>query len=160
MEEKLLNLYARLVREAERCNLYGLRAEKEERHDLATLFRALALSHSMQARRFLMQIRGSVSDSTGNIDMAFTVELPAFIADYEMLMAEAEAVDSKALASGFRQSAGIQRMNTNLYQQLSSHPGRHDYYVCDFCGFVAADSPPKNCPICTAPQKRFVGITF
>ncbi|MFC1829222.1 rubredoxin-like domain-containing protein [Thermodesulfobacteriota bacterium] len=29
------------------------------------------------------------------------------------------------------------------------------YYVCQICGHVAKNTPPRNCPVCNAVQEKF-----
>jgi len=155
MEEKLLDLYARLARSAARCRVFAMRAKKDGRTQLAHLFLALAESQTMKALRFLMQIRGTVDTTEENEQQVFTYELPAAIEVYKLLMAEAEDDGNKALATGFRHSAEVDRLLKELYDKLDEQAGEVDYYVCDFCGYVATDEPPDNCPVCTAPKNRF-----
>lgn len=158
MEEKILLLIARLYRQASRSAMYSLRADKDKRPELAVFFQALTESHSRQAQRFLMQTRGVVGQTQENTRTAFEEELPAFIELYEALHQEAQALNNKGLACGCRHSAAVERMNRNLIKRLSDDPQVRKYHVCDFCGFVSPDTPPENCPICTATKKRFVEI--
>ena len=160
MEKKLLDLYARLSRAAARSHLYAMRANMDERPELAKLFLAIADSQAMQAQRFLVQIRGTVGQTDENEQHAFGTELPAAIAEYQELRQEAEQLGSKALATGFRHSAEVSRLNIELHDSLERDNGQTDYYVCDFCGYIATDEPPDNCPICTAEKNRFKMIDF
>jgi len=160
MENKLLDLFAGLSREAARSQLYAMRAKKDNRPDLAKFFLALADSQAMQAQRFLMQVRGTVGTTEENELNAFNVEIPAAIVAYGRLQQEAELLGSKALTTGFSHSAEIDRLNLELYRTLADRPADTDYYVCDFCGYIATDAPPERCPICTAPRNRFKFIDF
>ena len=155
MEEKLLDLYARLSRSSAKSKLYAMRAKKDGRHALSHLFLVLANSQSMQAQRFLMQIRGTVDVTDKNEQTVFEKELPEAIDEYVQLMNEAEKEGSKALETGFRHSAEVDRLFLKLYEKLNEQPEETDYYVCDFCVYVATNEPPEHCPICTAPKNRF-----
>ena len=155
MENKLLDLFARLSRSAARSKVYAMRAKRDNRTELAQLFLALADSQEMQAHRFLMQIRGTVETTDTIEQTVFSTELPETIKEYMELMAEAEQVGSKALTTGFRHSADVDRLILELHEKLEEQATDTDYYVCDFCGYVATDEPPEHCPICTAPRKRF-----
>lgn len=155
MESKLLDLFARLSRLSARNRLYAMRARKDNRPQLARLFLALADSQAMQARRFLMQIRGAVGATEENEHTVFATEFPEAISEYQELLAEAEQAGSKALATGFRHSAVVDRLILELYGKVTEPGPETDYYVCDFCGYVATHEPPDNCPICTAPKNRF-----
>ena len=155
MEDKLLDLFAGLSRAAARSRLYAMRARKDNRPELATFFLALADSQAMQAQRFLMQVRGTVGTTEENEQNAFDIEIPAAIEEYGKLLHEAEQLGSRALITGFGHGAEIDRLNLELYRTLGDRPADTDYYVCDFCGYIATDAPPEKCPICTAPRNRF-----
>lgn len=158
MEEKLLDLFARLSRSSARSKLYAMRARKDGRHNLSQLFVVLAASQAMQAQRFLMQIRGTVDVTDKNEQTVFEKELPEAIDEYMQLMGEAEEEGSKALETGFRHSAEVNRLLLELHEKLRKQTAETDFYVCDFCGYVATGEPPDHCPICTAPKNRFKKI--
>jgi len=138
--------------------MYGLRAEKDGHPVTALYFQALASSHQRQADRFLLQSRGFIGDTEENISTVTESELPDFIKTYEALEQEARDEGEKGLATGFRQSLGLERMNRNLGQRVDEQNEGQEYYVCDFCGFISPDRAPDSCPICTAPQRRFTRI--
>lgn len=158
MEEQLLVLYARLKKEAERSRIYAMRARKDGRPELSLLFQAVSASQEMQAQRFLVQLRGSVNATDDNEKLAFDEELPGFIREYAAMLAEARKIGSKALETGFMHSTAVQERNLDLHRQLDRSPGETEYHVCDFCGYIATGEPPENCPVCTAPRKRFMKI--
>ena len=155
MEDKLLDLFARLSRASARSKLFAMRANKDGRPALAKLFLALADSQAMQAHRFLMQIRGTVDSTDNNKEAVVSSELPSAIDEYIQLMAEAEQLGSKALTTGFRHSGNVDKILLSLFKNLKEENLETEYFVCDFCGFVIKDAPPDNCPICTAPKNRF-----
>lgn len=158
MENTLLDLFARLSRASARSRLLALRADKDHRPGLAKLFLAMAESQAMQARRFLMQIRGAIGDTAENEQGVFSHELPAMIKEYRELAIQAEKEQSRALATAFRHSAEVDRSLLELHAALGDIRQETDMYVCDFCGYVAADAPPDNCPVCTAPKNRFLKV--
>lgn len=155
MEEQLLDLFARLSRSSARSRLFAMRAKKDGRPAIGHLFLALAESQAMQAQRFLMQIRGSVGSTDENERSVFKTELPETIEEYTKLQAQSDQEGAKALSTGFIHSADVDKLLLELYQSLDEQNVEREYYVCDFCGYVASDAPPDNCPICTAPKKRF-----
>ena len=156
MNDHILLLCGQLFKQASRCAMYALRAEQDQRPDLALLFTALAESHSRQGRRFLFQVRGSIGHTPTNRTVMEEDELPGLIALFEELGREAERTGSRALATGSDHSLRIARMNRSLLARLRDQPQSRSYHVCDFCGFVAVDTAPDNCPICTAPRRRFI----
>lgn len=138
--------------------MYAMRADRDDRPELALLYRAIASSQEMQARRFLVQCRGSMGTTAENEETAFASELPAFIGEYEALLTAAEKEGSKALATGFRHSRTVQERNLELHAILARRDRDAVYHVCDFCGYIAGNNPPENCPVCTAPERRFIRI--
>ena len=30
-----------------------------------------------------------------------------------------------------------------------------NYFICGICGYIAMDSAPEKCPVCTAPKEKF-----
>lgn len=155
MEDKLLDLFARLSRSSMRSRLYAMRARKDNRPELERFFQALADSQSMQAQRFLVQIRGTVGETGENEKTSFDIDLPAAIKEYKSLLQEAEQLGSKALTTGFSHGMEVDRLILELHGTLADRPQDTEYYVCDFCGYIAVDEPPDNCPVCTAPKNRF-----
>ncbi|MDH3328228.1 MAG: hypothetical protein OEM01_03255 [Desulfobulbaceae bacterium] len=158
LDKELLMLFARLTKESERSKVYAMRAKKDGQPQLSLLFRALSASQAMQAQRFLVQIRGGVGTTPENEKTAFEEEIPAFIREYNAMLTEAEKDEAKALETGFRHSTAVQQRNLDLHSQLDKQSRDTEYYVCDFCGYVATDEPPDNCPVCTAPKNRFKKI--
>jgi rubrerythrin len=158
MENRMLELFARLSRAAERCRLYAMRAVKDGQPRTAKLFLALAESRARQAQRFLVQIRGAVGPTEENLRTAFAVELNEAIDHYRDLLHEAEQTGSKALTTGFQHSLEVDRRTMEFYERLGEETEDADYYVCDFCGYIATDAPPEHCPVCTAAKSRFRAI--
>jgi len=158
MEAEILELYAGLCREAARCELHALRAVKDNRPELTPLFRSLGQSLTMQANRFLVQIRGMVYTTDAALQEVYQAIVPDSIEEYEALARTAERLGGRALTGGFEQSARIQRKNASLYRQVEKDKRVTDYHVCDFCGYVSRDTSPEHCPICTASQGRFIRV--
>ncbi len=159
MEEKLLILYAQLVKETARLELYALRAKKDHQAESALLFKAAAASHAAQARRLLMQLRGFIGDTATNLNISIDQEIPTLKQDYEDLGKTAEEEGNKAISTGCDQSMRIEQLNISLAKQLSTDGKITSYHVCDFCGFVATNRTPAQCPICTAQSRRFMEIS-
>ncbi len=155
METEILELYAGLCREAARCELHSLRAVKDGRPKLAPLFKSLGLSLTMQAQRFMLQIRGTVSSTEDTLKELYDKILPDSAREYENLAGFAQSLGNRALASGVEQSARIQQKNSSLHRQAVQDHLASPYHICDFCGYVARNAAPDHCPIWTAPKNRF-----
>ena len=159
MESSILELYASLCREAVRCIMYSLRAAKEGRTELVSLFSSLGISLNNQANRLMMQVRGSVGSIDDAAEEVYSDILPASVEKYLQLTGQAEQMGSKALVTGFSHYGKVQRKNISLYQQALRDTRQTDYHVCNFCGYVCRDKAPENCPICTAPKQRFTEVS-
>ena len=156
MEEQALNLYAKLIKEATRMEVYAMRADKDQRPELARMYKALTFSHKAQARRVLLQIRGFIGHSDENLSLVIDEELPAFIKAYAKCHHQAVEINNKAIAIGCNHASRITQMNLQLAkraQELRQLPDT--FFICDFCGFIASANLPDTCPICTAASRRF-----
>lgn len=154
-EKQLLLLISRLLKDSERSKVFALQAKKDGHVEIAKLFKALTASQAIQAHRFLIQIRGKTGSTSDNIRSTFEQNIPAWIDEYNSLASEAEKQGAKALETGFRHSATVQQQAIDLHKKLEKSGNNADYYVCDFCGYLAQNEAPENCPVCTAPKKRF-----
>ena len=156
MEEQLLSLYAQLIKEATRMEMYAMRADKDQRPELAQMYRALTLSHQAQARRILLQVRGFIGHSDENLSQIIDEELPGFLKGYTRCHHQAMETSNKAVATGCDHSLRITQMNLQLAKRAQEERQLPDtFFICDFCGFIASAKLPETCPICTAASRRF-----
>lgn len=148
--------FLEVSRAATRKRLYGLRAEQDGETQLARLFRAIAVSEEAQACRLLLQLRGQTGKNAENCQTAFAEEIPDLIRRYEQAAETAKNGSEKAMHSAFSQSAKVQRKHLSLKKKLEKNSAMETpYHVCGFCGFVMEGNAPDNCPICSAPARRF-----
>ncbi len=157
-ENQLLQLYAHVSKEAARMEMYALRAQKDNRADLAQLHTALAISHKAQAHRFLLQVRGTVGDSATNNTQTLSEELPALKTLYQRMAAEADKTNNTALITSSDHSLKINRLLTQMVQKHEQKQPPTTYHVCEFCGFIATEKEPPCCPVCTAASRRFIKV--
>lgn len=158
MEDQLLTLYATLSKEAARMEAYAVRAAKDQRPDLERLFKGFALSHTAQARRILLQVRGFIADSETNLSQVINEELPVFLQAYEAIDQQARQQANKAVATGADHGARIALFNRSLATRHRQVQPETSLYVCTFCGFIAQQQAPVTCPICTAAAHRFTRV--
>jgi len=162
LQEQLQKIFMEMVRGAARKKIYARRAEKEGDKALASLFSAISNSESVQAARFLIQLRGQTGSNESNSSMAFDHEIPVTINIYEQTGQLASDIQEKAMHNACSQSAKVQRMHLSLKQKLdrkNTPSSATSYHVCQFCGFIMEGKAPENCPVCTAPASRFQEIT-
>ena len=141
---------------AARKKLYALRAEQDGHKQLAKLFYAIAISEDVQARRFLIQLRGQTGNNEQNCETAFQEEIPQMIALYEQTLETATAEKERAMQFAFLQSIKVERIYISLKKKLEQNSSKENsYHICSFCGFIMEEKAPEKCPVCSAPTSRF-----
>lgn len=156
MEEQSLNLYAKLIKEATRMEVYAMRANKDQRPELSRMYEALVLSLRAQAHRVLLQVRGFIGHSDENLSLVIDEELPTFIKEYARCHHQAVETNNKAIAMGCDHGSRITQINQQLAKRAREQRQLPDtFFICDFCGFIASAKLPETCPICTAASRRF-----
>jgi rubrerythrin len=157
IEENLAEAFAAESKAAARNEAFALKAESEGYPELAHLFRAVANSESVHARRFLNLMRGKIGTTEANLQAAYENEIRAKDEKYPAMVQDAKE------ASKARKKAFVQSMHTDgehaEFLKLAMEDklaGRQtDYYVCQICGHISENSIPDNCPICKAVPTRF-----
>ena len=140
--------------------VYTMRADKDQRPELIQMYRALTLSHRAQARRVLLQVRGFIGHSDENLSLVVEEELPQFMKKYAQCHHQGAATNNKAVASACDHASRITQRNLQLAKRaLEKRQLPDTYFICDFCGFIASATLPKNCPICTAASRRFKKVS-
>ena len=84
-----------------RDTAFAQKADHEANPLLARLFRALAESESVQARRYLLLLRGKIGGSRENLESALTRNQRAYEEEYPRMIREAEEAGLKTARDGF-----------------------------------------------------------
>ena len=141
---------------AARKRIFALRAEKEERSDLAILLRAMAASEQAQAQRILFLLRGIVGTTAENVAEILEIELPRVQKLFRLLDGEGARLGMVSLRHLAAQETKVGKKSAALLQKRLVDQGRAaTYHVCSFCGYLHEDEAPEVCPVCQAPRKRF-----
>jgi rubrerythrin len=158
------------------CRAYAARADEEEFHGIASLFRAIARAEQIHAANHarvlrpmsgraavqipLPQVEGSLENlRTALADQRFEVDYlyPTF------LTAAVPLIDSTAIRT-FHWALEADKSHVRLLWELIPRVGAdktgwayapHDFYVCALCGYVAQDPESENCPSCNYLWERF-----
>ena len=162
MEERTSdNVHSAFVEEAkahERLLMFALGAEEERFPRIAHLFRAVAASEGVHARRHFAQLEGSVGDTEENLERAFHLETGVAGVEYRRMLGEAHEDGEEAAALVFSQARDVEESHAKLYKRALDHviwERETSYFLCGVCGYVADGVVPENCPICGAASRLF-----
>ena len=155
------NVHRAFVEEAkahERLLIFAQKASEEDLPQIAYLFRAVAASESVHARRHFAQLEGSIGDTEENLERAFHLETGVASVEYRRMLREAHEDGEEAAALVFSQARDVEEFHAKLYKRALDHviwERETSYFLCSVCGYVADGKIPENCPVCGAPSRLF-----
>jgi rubrerythrin len=162
MEDRTANnVHRAFVEEAkahERLLMFALGAEEEGFPQIAHLFRAVAASEGVHARRHFAQLEGSIGDTEENLERAFHLETGVAGVEYRRMLREAHEDGEEAAALIFSQARDVEEFHAKLYKRALDHviwERETSYFLCGVCGYVADGGIPESCPVCGAPPRLF-----
>jgi rubrerythrin len=162
-ERTATNVHAAFVGESkayQRLLEYAKKAVEEGFPQIAHLFRAVAASESVHARRHFRLLE-AVLDSQSNMEYAFQQENAVNGNHYQRMIQEAEEDGEKAAALVFSQARDVEGVHAKLYRRALDHMVEEiatEYYACEVCGYLHEKEPPDKCPVCGAPKDRFFKV--
>jgi rubrerythrin len=159
-QENLADAFAAESRASARNKAFALQAEEEGYPQLAKLFRAIADGEATHARRYLLSMRGKIGTTRVNLEEAYQNERAA-ASEYQRLVKEAKEDGPSQVVKAFSHARDVDREHAEFLKKAMIDmmaSGTTDYWVCQICGHVSEDAPPKRCPICHAVQTRFKRI--
>ena len=157
------NVHTAYVGEAkayQRLLEFASKAEQEGYPQIAHLFRVVAASESVHARRHFRQLE-SIKDTQTNMEYAFEQENAVNGNHYPRMLKEAEEDGEKAAALVFSQARDVEAIHAKLYKRALANLAVEedsDYYVCEVCGYVQEKAVPDKCPVCNAPGEKFFKV--
>jgi rubrerythrin len=157
------NVHEAFVGEAkaqQRLLMYAKKAEQEDLPQIAHLFRAVATSEGIHARRHFGLLE-AVADTQTNLERAFQSETAVNGIYYPKMLREAEEDGEEAAATLFSQARDVEAEHANLYKRaLNDLIAQRftQYYICTVCGHIAERDRPETCPICGAPKTSFENV--
>jgi rubrerythrin len=141
--------------------MFSAKADEENLPQIAHLFRAVAASEGVHARRSFALLEGSVKDTQSNLEQAFQSESRVAQVEYSKMLREAEEDEHGAVAVLFSQAKDVEETHAKLYKKALDHliaQRQTAYYLCTVCGFVADGKKPESCPVCGASASSFRAI--
>ena len=141
-----------------RDTAFAQKADHDANPLLARLFRALAESESVQARRYLLLLRGKIGGNRENLESALTRNQRASGQEYPPMIREAEEDGLNTALMAFSQSREVEPLQAALLERALAEnltAPDEDYYVCQVCGYISESRAPENCPVCGAIPGKF-----
>ncbi len=157
-ERNLALALAAESRASARDAAFAQKADHEANPLLARLFRALAESESVHARRVLLLLRGKIGGSRENLESALLRNQRAAEQEYSTMIREAEEEEMKTARMVFSQSREVEPLQAALLEKALAEnltAPDEDYYICQVCGYISESRAPETCPICGAIPGKF-----
>ena len=157
-EKNLAQALAAEYQASARDTAFAQKADHDANPLLARLFRALAVSESVQARRYLLLLRGKIGGNRENLESALTRNRRAYDQEYPPMIREAEEEGLKTALMAFSQSREVEPLQGALLERALAEnltAPDEDYYVCQVCGYISESRAPENCPVCGAIPGTF-----
>ncbi len=136
-------------------------AEKENKPNLAKLFRAVAEGETIHAIKHFTTL-GEVKSSLENVKAALAGETYEIETMYPEFIKDAQAEGEKAAEISFTGANEVEKIHQGQFgAALKEVEAGNDipaqkYYVCQICGQLELGEAPDNCPVCKAPKAKFV----
>jgi len=158
--ENLYNAFTGESKAVVRLRAYAKKAEEEDYLAVAKLFRAIAESEFIHALNSL-RLLGVIKDTETNLEESLAREEKVAQVSYDRFIQDAEQEDERAAATLFSYARDVEERHAKLYERVLQHLVADevpDYFVCQVCGYVADGVVPEKCPICGAPEEKFLKV--
>jgi len=175
--KEMLLAFAKESVSAARNRLYAALAGKAGDESTARMLHALADSEEVHARRIMMHLRGKIgADVDEHLDALVSTKRKDFTVEFlevaEILHREGRETFTveflevaeilhregrETAAEAFEQFGETAKTQFELLNRRRKDPSAADkeFFVCQVCGYIAQDHPPKNCPVCHAVESKF-----
>lgn len=153
--ENLATVYAERSIQAARNLARADRADTNDRHPEARLFRALAQAQTVQATKALLILQGMAEETPDAINAAGAeTELTSQMLQAMVMTAATERepmIESCAI-----QFSRASSSHATMLQRVSQKP--EAYHVCQICGHMVTQPIPERCPVCRAVADQFLMV--
>jgi len=140
---------------AARNRLYAAKARKDGKSQLAKLMTAIATGEQISARRSLIYLRGKIGQAAAHLEELRRQKAAAADQIYPASRQAAGSAGDRSAEAAFVQFEKVSRNHAALLSDPAIDTDRHDFFVCQVCGFIALDVIPEKCPVCGAVPERF-----
>lgn len=155
--------------------MYAGKADAEGFGPLASMFRAIAQGERIHAANCaaVLELLGEtpremddpmiVLSTAENLASAIATQGYESDVMYPEFVKQARKENHEAAAQVFRHNMAAEPMHHALFQQalkdLDGYKGVNvEFVVCSGCGFAARTLNERVCPVCSAPENRFINV--
>jgi len=139
---------------------FAKKADDENYHQVAKLFRAAAEAETVHAHAHLRAMNG-VKSTKENLNEAINGETHEFTGMYPQMIEDAKNENDQRAFRSFDHANKVEKIHADLYKKALENLGNNPdvkYYVCQVCGNTVENNAPDACPICGAPRSMFKEI--
>lgn len=155
LETRMQLSFARESASAARNRLYAAKVKKDGQTQSARLLSAVARGEEISARRSLIYLRGKISAIEDHL-ASLLASKKAFAGEaYPQAREIAQQAGNKSAEAALHQFEQVNVNHAERLAELASEGSESTYYVCQVCGYIAADDIPERCPVCGAVPERF-----
>ena len=137
-------------------------AEKDGKPNIARLFRTTAQAERVHAAGHFKALEG-VGTTADNLKAAISGETYEFEEMYPPMLETAEKEGHKAKRM-FKFAVSAEEVHAKLYALALEAAAKGEdlteteFHLCPICGHIEFGKAPESCPICGAPESRFVTV--
>lgn len=138
-------------------------AEKENKPNIAKLFRAISYAERVHATNHLKEL-GEVGNTAENLEKAVAGETFEVEEMYPAYNAVAELQGEKGAKRSIHYAIEAEKLHIKMYDDARNAVLKDEdiklskVYICPVCGYTTIDVLPDKCPICGVPGNKFVAF--
>ncbi|MGD0818599.1 MAG: rubrerythrin family protein [Methanomassiliicoccales archaeon] len=138
-------------------------AEEEGHRQIAKLFRAAAESEAVHAMHHL-RTSGGVLTTEENLKMSIERENLEHSKKYTEFIEQSKKDGRSQATLGFNYAKKVEMDHERSFKEAEQSLNRKKdlplqrLFVCQICGQIHVDDPPKTCPVCGNPSEMFKEI--
>jgi rubrerythrin len=155
---------------------YAKKADEEGYHQVASLFRAAAMSEGFHARNHAAVIRSlgaepmaeitlpEIKTTSENLDDALQGETYENAKMYADFRTQAQADGLRGAVQTFTWAQRAEAEHAKYYQAALDNldewkDGQKDFLVCSRCGYTTTQLDLQKCPVCSEPRDEFKEVS-
>ena len=159
-EENLNNAYAGESMAHMRYLIYADVAEKEGKHNIARLFRAIAYAEQVHATNHYREL-SMIKGTSENLQVAIDGETFEVEEMYVVYNRVAEFQGEKGAVRSTHYALEAEKIHAKMYADAKSKADEgqdieiDEIHICSVCGYTGEGEAPDFCPVCGAKKEQF-----
>ncbi|MBY9007941.1 MAG: rubrerythrin family protein [Candidatus Lokiarchaeota archaeon] len=139
---------------------FAKKADQDEYHQIAKIFRAAAAAETVHAHNHL-RVLGGIKSTIENIKEAIEGEHYEFTKMYPEFLKDAKEEKHEKAIRTFNYANQVEKVHHELYSKALAAAENdkkletQEIYVCPICGYTIEGDAPDKCPVCGAVKKVF-----